>query len=773
MFTRGFLICSLVLSGAKAWAEPVQSPGGSSSDFQTIKPLLKQYCYGCHNEQMHKGDLSLEFFVDKAAILKQPKTWETVLHHLQTKEMPPEDKPQPTEAERSQLVMWIQKEIFQCDCDRPNPGRVTVHRLNRSEYNNTIRDLLGVDFKPSDDFPADDSGYGFDNIGDALSLSPILLEKYFRAAQEVINAAVVDTPNMNGPARRYEAERFGRTSGDAKRLQNGIMGLYREVEIFTNTVINVAGDYIVRVRAYGEQAGSELPKLDLRLGDKRLATFNVSAIEEDPAIYETRLRLKKGSYKLSVAYLNNFKDPEQPFGKRDRNLFVDFVDVVGPAGLPELSESHKRLFPKPVTAATHRTQYAREIITRFATQAYRRPVTQEEGDRLLRFYELGIANGENFVASVKLALQAVLVSPNFLFRGELKDPVETRAPSRIEEFALASRLSYFLWSSMPDEKLFAEAKQGTLRKHWVSEVRRMLRDPKADALVENFSGQWLQLRQLKQSTPDSMEFPQFDEALRDAMEQETELFFSSILKEDRSILDFLAADFSYLNERLARHYGIDGVQGDEFRKVALNGSKRAGLLTQGSILTLTSNPNRTSPVKRGKWILENLLGAPPPPPPADIPPLNDKKEAGLTSTLRERLEEHRKNPACASCHARMDPIGFALEHFDAVGAWRTSEGTFPIDASGEFPTGERIDGALDLKKFLLEKRREEFVRCFAEKMLIYALGRGLEVYDRCAIDEIVKKAGKNGYRFSGFIIAITESAPFQLRRADTVAPQQN
>ena len=756
---------ALIIFGFLMFAMTAKPEASAPSDFENqIKPLLSRYCYGCHNDKKHKGDLSLEAFSDKITILKQPKTWELVMHHVQTKEMPPEDKPQPTDTERQRIVSWIQKEVFQCDCNNPDPGRVTVHRLNRNEYNNTIRDLVGVDFHPAEDFPADDSGYGFDNIGDALSLSPILLEKYFRAAQEILNAAIIDKPDTNGPIRHLEAERFGRSNENARNQRSGFMGLFKEVEIFTNIVVAKEGDYILRAKAYGEQAGPEAPKMDLRLNGKSTRIFDVATTQEEPLVYQIRTHLRSGKYKISVAYLNNYNNPKDPPDHHDRNLFVDFVDVVGPAGPAELPESHKRLFPKPLQSVSNKSVYAEEIIRQFAERAYRRPVTKDEVKRLLKFYELGMKEGEKFEGSVKLALHAILVSPNFLFRGEMQQGSDRKGIAKLDDFALASRLSYFLWSSMPDEKLFTEAREHTLRKHLTREVNRMLRDPKANALVENFSGQWLQLRQLNQAAPDSTEFPEFDEELRDAMEKETELFFASILKENRSVFDFLAADFTYLNERLARHYGIKNVKGDEFRRVGLKGSKRAGLLTQGSVLTLTSNPNRTSPVKRGKWILENLLGSVPPPPPPDIPPLNDKRDPGQTLSLRQRLEEHRKNPSCASCHARMDPIGFALENFDAVGKWRTVDGKFAIDATGDFPTGERVNGARELRKFLMEHRREEFVRCLTEKMLIYALGRGLEVYDRCAVDEIVKKAGKDDYRFSSLIIAITESVPFQLRR---------
>ena len=385
--------------------------------------------------------------------------------------------------------------------------------------------------------------------------------------------------------------------------------------------------------------------------------------------------------------------------------------------------------------------------------------------RLMRFVESALNDGEEADSGLRLALKAVLVSPQFLFRGESQpDPNNPQSVHGIDEFALASRLSYFLWSSMPDDPLFAEARRGTLRKNVEAQVKRMLKDAKSKALVDNFAGQWLQIRNLSQVTPAKEKYPKFDESLREAMEKETELFFDYIMREDRSVLEFINADYTFVNERLARHYGIAGVKGDKFQRVSLKGTARGGLLTQGSILTITSNPTRTSPVKRGKWVLENLLGTPPPPPPPDVPELKEGKE--LTGTLRERMEQHRANPSCAVCHQRMDPIGFGFENFDGIGAWREKDGSAPIDPSGELVTGETFKGPAELKNILLKQKRTEFIRCLTEKMLTYALGRGLEYYDRCATDQIAKELAKKNYRFSQLITAIVKSTPFQMRRGE-------
>jgi hypothetical protein len=600
-----------------------------------VQPLLERYCYGCHG-QKKKGDLDLRIYRDETIAAKDRQIFEKVLKNLQAHEMPPESKPQPTANERELITRWVQSFFFPCDCDHPDPGRVTIRRLNRAEYNNTIRDLVGVNFQPAGDFPADDAGYGFDNIGDVLSLSPVLLEKYLAAAEKVLTAAY-------------------------------------------------------------------------------------------PPVWE-RSEGKGG--KSSKARASSQTDVER----------------------------------------------AREVIETFGRRAFRRPVTKEEMDRYLQLFREAASDGESFEKSVKVVLEAILISPHFLFRGELQpEPGNPKRIQAIDDYALASRLSYFLWSSMPDDELFALAERGMLRRNVEKQVKRMLKDPKANAFVENFTGQWLQLRNLTLASPDHKEFPYFDEPLRTAMKRETELLFETILREDRSVLEFISADYTFLNEKLAQLYGIDGVEGEQFRRVSLSSSakrdtspavsQRGGLLTQASILTLTSNPTRTSPVKRGKWVLENILGAPPPPPPPNVPKLDEGK-AAVTGTLRHRMEEHRDNPACSSCHARMDPIGFGFENYNGIGAWRDLEGDAVIDPSGELFSGESFQGPAELKAILLNQKRTEFVRCLTEKMLTYALGRGLEYYDKCAVDKISGQLAKEQYKFSALILGVAKSAPFKMRRGE-------
>lgn len=763
------VLCALPHSSRAAFFGNSKPLANKQTSYEKdIKPLLGKYCYDCHDEDVQKGGLSLQSFDDKAAVLKNKAVWEKVLHNVQTGEMPPGKKPQPSEQERAIIAKWIESDVFNCDCDNPDPGRVTVRRLNRAEYNNTIRDLLGVDFQAAADFPTDDTGYGFDNIGDVLSLPPILLEKYMAAAERISNSAIVTQFETNGAKARFEAEKISRTQF-ADIFQGQLVRLGRESEVSTSFSFPKAGTYIFRVKAYGEQAGDEPARMELRINGEIIQTFDVTAVENSPSLYEVRMKANAGSNTLSAAYINNFRDPENSDPtKRDRNLMIDYIEIVGPAGPPVLPATHQRIFPKPVpTSFEGKRKYAEEILGEFTKRAFRRPVTKRELERLTAFVEMAQGEGDTFEKGIQLALQAALVSPHFLFRGEFQpDPNNSKAIHPIDEYALASRLSYFLWSSMPDEELFRLAERGRLRKNLESQVRRMLRDPKSSALIENFGGQWLQTRNLDLVEPDAETFPTFNDELRSAMQMETELFLGSLLKDNRSMLDLLDADYTFVNEQLAKLYGIPGVTGENFRRVSLKGTGRGGILTQASILTLTSNPTRTSPVKRGKWVLDNILGTPPPPPPADVPSLSEEKATPLTGTFRQRLEQHRDDPNCSSCHARMDPLGFAFENFDGIGAWRKQDGDLPIDSSGQLVSGESFQGATELRKILVAQKRDEFVRCLSEKLLTYALGRGMEIYDRCAVDEISKELAKHNYKFGDLIVEVVKSAPFQLRRGE-------
>ena len=677
-----------------------------------VLPILTQYCYGCHGDGKHKGDVALD-----QATLTDPKVWDRVLRVIEKHEMPPSNKPQPTPEQRQIITKWIDSAVFGVDCDRPNPGRVTIRRLNRAEYNNTIRDLLGVDFKPANDFPVDDSGHGFDNIGDALSMPPILVEKYLAAADRIIAAAFARATTNRYPVDALEVGYNAKRRGDGWVALNSI----EEDDVAISLDVPATATYRLRVHA----DATNVMKLTFMFDKHPIKTVEVTS----NGLYEAEFQAPGGKRRFRAVIRRN-KDglPEAEALKwksgpnQKGSVAVQWLEVQGPFREPALT------LPPP--------KRSRQFLESFGTRAYRRPITRAE---LQRLTELGKED-------ITIALRAILVSPHFLYRGE---------PS-LDEYALASRLSYFLWSSMPDDELFTHARKRTLRKNLEQQVRRMLADPRARALTDNFAGQWLQFRNVANLTPDEKIFRAFDDALRDAMRTETEMFFDRIVREDRSVLEFLTADESFLNARLAKHYGVDGVQGDAFQLVSLRGTPRRGVLTQGSVLALTSNPTRTSPVKRGKWVLENLLNAPPPPPPPDVPELKEGKE--LTGTLRQRMEQHRADPLCASCHERMDAIGFALENFDGIGRWRDKDGDLPIDASSE-----AFKGAGELLAVLASEKKDEFVRCLADKMLTYALGRGLERYDKCALDRICKNLAQQNYRFSALVLEIVKSAPFQMR----------
>ncbi|MCW5550663.1 MAG: DUF1592 domain-containing protein [Verrucomicrobiae bacterium] len=729
-----------------------------------VRPLLERFCYECHGVRK-RAELDLRAFADEPSTEGHRELFEKVLNNLRTHEMPPENKPQPTLAERELIMTWINHRFFQFDCTNPDPGRVTIRRLNRAEYNNTIRDLVGVNFQPAADFPEDDTGYGFDNIGDALSLSTVLLEKYLSAAEKILEAAIVTDDSTHGPVQRFEAEKLESTAPGGLFDDTALM-MGREGEVFTTAPFAKAGEYVLRARAFGQRAGDEPPRMEFRLDNEPLVVFDVNALERSPEVYELRLRLPAGEKHFAAAYINNFVNRNDPNpDNRDRNLIVDYLEIVGPIEPQPLPESHRRIFVcKP---GNDPEACARQIITNFARRAFRRPVSSEETDRLMRLYRALEAEDGSFEATIGLTLQAVLVSPHFLFRGELQpEPGNPQHIHPIDEYALASRLSYFLWSSMPDDELFRHAERRTLRRNLEAQVKRMLKDARATALTENFAGQWLQLRNLALVAPDAKQFPDFNDELRRAMQRETELFFTAVLQNDRSLFELLDADYTFVNEPLARLYGLKGIEGEAFQRVSLKGTGRGGLLTQAGILTITSNPTRTSPVKRGKWVLDNILGTPPPPPPPDVPELEEDNETALTGTLRQRMEQHRDNPNCASCHARMDPIGFGFEHFNAIGAWREQDGGHAIDASGKLVSGESFNGAAEFKHILLKQKRDDFVRCLTEKMLTYALGRGLEYYDKCAVDQITKNLSRHRYRLSGLVLEIARSAPFQMRRGE-------
>lgn len=772
VWKTAYLLLAVVCAGGlrTAWGDEDQAaPVEPVADRiqRDVAPLLQKYCNSCHNTEKKKGGLDLSGFSTELSVLKSRKLWENAQRMLRAGEMPPDDKPQPTLDEKERLFKAIDATLNTVDCSRgADPGRVIIRRLNRTEYNNTIRDLVGVHFRPADDFPADDIGYGFDHIGDVLSLPPVLFEKYMAAAERIMERAIHDGEVTNGPIRRFLSREMKWLGPDVavERNKYGRV-LHTNGELQAELEFAQEYEFIANVRVYCDPAGPEPVKAALRLDGNDVKVIEVT--EKNSRTIPVRMTIPPGRHTLGVAFLNDYYQPDNPDEKqRDRNLVLEYIDLQGPIDkTPPLSEQ-LILVCRPAADGHDAAACARQIIERFVTRAFRHPATPGEVDLYTSLYENRRSAGDSYEQGLRLALSAVLVSSKFLFRIELDaEPHDPQKIRGLDDYELATRLSYFLWSTMPDDELFDVAAKGELHRPPVlrQQVQRMLRDPKRESLVNNFAGQWLQLRNLSVLAPDKGAYPAFDDGLRQAMRRETELFFESIVEEDRSLLEFLDARHTFVNARLAKHYGIDGVEGDQFQRITLPGDQRGGVLTQASILTVTSNPTRTSPVKRGKWVLENLLGAPPPPPPPMVKEFDENPAQAATGSLRQRMEQHRANPGCASCHQRMDPLGFGLENFDGIGAWRTKDGEFAIDPAGDLPTGESFKSPKELRAILLAQK-DDFTRCLTEKMLTYALGRGLEYYDRCATDSIVEAVRKADYRFSALIEEIVMSDPFQRRR---------
>ena len=627
-----------------------------------IKPFVQKFCSDCHSGAKPEGGLDLGRFGQASTLRDERATWQKVVLRLRSEEMPPEDQEQPSADARQRFMAAVNSALAGGVAAPRNPGRVTMRRLNRTEYNNTVRDLLGVDVHPANDFPADDVGYGFDNIGDVLSTPPLLLERYLATARKIAEAAIV-APGAPPVVADLVGKKLHSSAGGSS-IDSGGRELGTNGEVFGDAHAADEGEYVVRILAHADQAGDEPAKMELRIDKAARHVFDVTAVST-PELYEFKTPIKSGKHRVAAAFINDYYEPDNPDPlRRDRNLMVDRIEVCGPIEIAyaKLPESHRRIIRRDV--AEHRgnpsaqLKDAEEFLKRFASRAFRRPASKVEIERLVKLVNIALDEGDSFEQGMRLAVEATLASPHFLYRVEL-DPAPA-APGQIypiSEYELANRLSYFLWSTMPDDELFAVAWKGELRKdaNLEAQVQRMLRDPKSRAFVENFAGQWLQLRLVRSLSPDAKGFASFDESLRSAMVRETELFFASILDENRSVLDFLDADYTFVNERLARHYGLPDVHGDEFRRVSLAGDQRGGLLGQASILSVTSNPTRTSPVKRGRWVLENLLGAAPPPAPPDIPALEEKAGGPLQGSLRERMTLHREKAECSICHKPHGP----------------------------------------------------------------------------------------------------------------------
>jgi hypothetical protein len=772
------LLLAVVASGSYA-----QSPATKKTKIEPAKlyadrvlPALKRLCYDCHGPDLQEAEIGFHDYQDFAKVTGDERTWTRVLQMIETGVMPPDDSPQPTDAERKELIKDLERVLFNVDCDGPvDPGRVTIRRLNRAEYNNTVRDLLGVTFRPADDFPSDDVGSGFDNIGDVLTLPPLLMEKYLAAAEQIAEKSIVTDARQFTKSQRQDRRQLkgeGSAAFDNDRRRWTIAS--SDGVVTADFEFPREGEYLIRVYGAATRAGDEPAQLDVRLDGKSIKVFDVNATRSAEK-YEIATRAPGGKLSVSAHFLNDFYDPDEPDeDRRDRNLRIDAFELDGPLDIraEDYPEFHRKLIHVQPGDKLDVGAAARQNLRPLINRAFRRPAGDNELALYGRLVEEAVAGGDSFEQGMQVALTAVLVSPQFLFRIEQdpgrNDPTGIRD---LNDYELASRLSYFLWSSMPDDELFAVATAGKLRDPAVREqqVRRMLADPKSTALVENFIAQWLNLRLLDAASPDPERFDKFSPELKADMRRETELFCEAIIRDDRSILDFLGGRFTYVNGRLARHYGMEGIRGDEFRRVEFTDDRRVGVLTQASVLTFTSNPGRTSPVKRGKWIMENLLGTPPPDPPPNVPELEATAKAKPNLSLREQLAEHRSNAVCASCHKTMDQLGFGLEHFDAIGQWRDKDGNHAVDASGELPSGERFAGALELSG-VLQASKTQFAKCLTEKMLTFALGRGLINADRCTIDSIVANLGTKDYRFSALVIEIANSEPFRKRRGEGELP---
>ena len=800
---------------------------GAAAHFRKeIEPLLGNYCSDCHADGEKKGGVAFDEFKSDAALLGGHELWLGVLKNMRAGLMPPQKKPQPSADERRKIEEWIKFEAFGIDPKNPDPGRVTVRRLNRAEYHHTIRDLMGIDFHTETEFPPDDTGYGFDNIGDVLTISPILLEKYLTAAKTIVSE-VVPTVSRVAAETKIAAKDFRRVSpnddGEGKRGDRRepvrSFSYYEAADAGASFEATHPGSYRVVLDLAADGTFDFDPgkcRVVFKIDDREVLQKEFGWHDFKAFTFEFDEQWQTGSHRFTLAV-----EPLTPVAQRLNSLSLQFIALTirGPMDEAHWTRppNYDRFFP---------STDARDVLRKFATKAFRRPVDERTVEKLAKLAESVSAQpGKTFETGIAHTLVAVLASPRFLFRIEESEAgAEAQAVANVDEYSLASRLSYFLWSTMPDDELIRLAGAGGLRKNLPAQVRRLLDDPRAESMVRNFTGQWLQGRDVdgiainsrvvlardrgeerendqrrkriqelfaipvEQRTPEEKEemrlmFEQFrkrgrglelDRELRDAMQRETELFFSHIVRENRSVTELIDSDYTFLNEKLAKLYGIPDVSGPEMRRVALPAdSARGGVLTHGSVLVVTSNPDRTSPVKRGLFVLDNFLGTPAPPPPANVPALeaSEKDFGDHQPTIREAMELHREKPLCAGCHKRMDPIGLAFENFNAMGMWREKERGQAIDTAGELITGETFHGVRELKRILVENHRLDFYRCLTEKLLTFAIGRGLEWYDVETVDQIVGRLDAADGRFSALLDGIIESAPFQKQRNRATATQ--
>lgn len=792
--------------------ESPQPPGddGDASEHwaSTGWPLLQKYCLDCHNQDTQEAELDLSSFQSLDAlegVVQGGGSMQRVLEMVRFGAMPPEDADQPSPEERKSLVTSLDRTMFAVSCDlRPRPGKVTARRLNRAEYNNSIRDLFGIDLRPADAFPSDEVGAGFDNNGDVLSLSPMLIEKYLSAAEEVSTKVLIDPATLPKIDDERPSDQL-LVHGEAKTGRFNGRFLAQGTFVWADFEIPVAGEYRIRIRggnARRDQDPTTFAVYDqngLLRGKDELKYYGGSGQSER---FEFRVTLEAGRQRFFAQPLQREhqlevgKTKSQEFAELDNKLIAEAVErqkrtlkpddgldtikfpfmirhisVEGPSepprdAFPPSQDQILRRYAKHRDDRWHEVeQSARECLRPLMRRAFRGPVTDEELEPYAKLVSIATERGESYYRGLQIAISAVLVSPRFLFRVEMpteQSKLEDDGIAKLNQHQMASRLSYFLWSSTPDDRLLDDADKGKLAgKNLEQHVRRMLDDQKSDALGRQFASQWLGLRNLDVHEADTDQFRTFTPTLRSAMARETELLFLHMVRKNRPVAEMLTSDFTFLNEQLASHYGINDVSGDEFQQVSLKDTARRGILSHASVLTLTSFPTRTSPVKRGKWILENILGTPPPDPPPGVPELEETKTASAAASLREQMEIHRADPTCAACHRVMDQLGFGLEQYDAVGRFRDLEGKSEIDASGELPGGRSFNGAAELTEILRKTESEAFAHTVTERLMTFALGRELTPSDRCTVDEIVSKTSKQKHRFIDLILEVVKSRPFQ------------
>ncbi len=900
---RPLFIALLCLSSAVVAAE-TEATRGQETYTRQIQPLLEKYCYDCHADGTNKGKFALDEHKDFLSMRNDLKLWDHVRQMLVTHVMPPKDKDTPELAQRDALVHWIDDSVFWFDPEKPDPGHPTIRRLNRSEYNNTIRDLLFIyDMQPADDFPQDDTGYGYDNIGDVLTISPLHMQKYMRAARRLTDAAMKVSPPEHA-AIDIPASKFKHNGKEVAFEEDGVLWIFSKAESSAYFRVPADGTYRIEVSTAATKAGPENAKIEVKIGGKVLGQYEVtqewhSGKDHQWQKLEIEAPFKQGDQTLTVGFINDFYDEKAPEPHRDRNVAIEKVLVEGPYGLtpPRVSKFVKWLAPDliagmpaveltgedllsgdgkaeydtgtvelatdgyvfhpveikeagryhiklklgaqqaghepvkfdvrlgeqvikkgDVTARNQTPQWfdfeadmpagrqdlriyflndlwdpktnedrnlwvhqlhvegplhkagekgaasMADMVKKLGSRLFRRPMTQEEETKWVGLGEQATKQGAEPLETLSIMLEGMLLSPGFLYHAVPQPAGDRKGGSElVDETTLAERLAYFLWSAPPDDGLRAKAEKGELRKNLASVVKSMITDYRGAAMRTNFAGQWLQLRDTDLINPAKKVVPEYEGSEAFLMRTETQLFFDHILQGNRSVIDFLNADYTFVNKKLAAFYKLPNVgnfKGKEFKEVSLAGTARGGVLTQGSILAITANPTRTNIVRRGKFVLESILGISPPPAPGDVPPLDEKKLRQGGMTLRQQFEEHRKATSCAGCHALLDPIGFALENYDLIGRWRTEDNRKPVDTTGTWIRGQQFKDLTEFREIMVRDLKDDFIRCLAENLLTYALGRGLEYNDRPAVQEVMRKTAAAGYGFQDMIIAVCETVPF-------------